>query len=1038
MNFRLTQPAVLIDINPLDELAGIRNGGDRLRIGALTRYRSLERDPMTQIKLPLIAEALPVIAHPQIRNRGTMGGNLANASPVGDMAPVLLALGATLQLRGPKGVRRMALDGFFTGYRTTALERAEYIQAIHIPRLTATQRFFAEKITKRHEDDIAAVSLALWLDMDESGIIRQARLGLGGMASVPMRAHQAEEALEGRRCDGLALEAACSALERTCRPIDDARASAAYRLHMAKVLLERAFEQGHGQPDPSGATHRQEPTSSVPSPLAHHEQARAHESAIKHVTGQAQYVDDLPEPPGLLHAAVGTSPIACGTLVALDLDAVRAFPGVVATLSAADVPGDNDIGAVYPGDSLLCQGPIGFHGQVLFAVAARSELAARRAVRQAVVRCEATTPLLDVQMARETNELVRPTRHLACGVPEQALQAAAHRLEFCQRSGAQEHFYLEGQVALAIPGEDDTLQIFSSTQHPSEIQKLVARVLAIPQASVLVEVRRMGGAFGGKETQAAQWACLAALLARHTGRPVKLRLPRSADMQLTGKRHPFASTAQVGYDDQCRIQAAHVELVADCGVSPDLSDGVVDRAMLHVDNAYHLPHVTVAGWRCRTNTVSHTAFRGFGAPQGMLVMERAMDDIAWSLGKDPLEVRLANLYRDQEQRTPYGQAIGPNPLPQIIDQLVASSDYWSRRRAILAANRTAGTIRRGLALVPVKFGVAFTARHLNQAGALLHIYTDGSIHLNHGGTEMGQGLNTKVAQIVAREFAVPFEQVAISATRTDKVPNTTPTAASSGTDLNGMAARRAALKLKARLKRFLARHLDVSEETIHFTTAGIMVGSQCLSLAEAAQAAHMARISLSATGFYRTPGIHFDFEAGCGKPFHYFAWGAAVSEVAVDSRTGTYQVLRVDILHDVGTSLNPALDIGQIEGGFVQGMGYMTTEEVVWDQQGRLTTTGPATYKIPTAGDVPPIFNVQLFERPNAADTVYCSKAVGEPPLMLAISVWSALRDAIASLADHRMAPELPIPATPEKVLWACEAMRRTQNQPAEATPLAS
>ena len=1016
---------VMVLLERIAALRSLEQRDDGLIIGATRPYAACIE---ALAAYPGLEALLGRLGSPQIRNRGTIGGNLANASPVGDMAPVLLALGVTLQLRGPRGSRRMTLDGFFTGYRTTALERAEYIQAIHIPRLTATQRFFTAKITKRHEDDIAAVSLALWLDRDESGIIRQARLGLGGMASVPMRAHQAEEALVGRRCDGSALDAAYAALERTCHPIDDARASAAYRLHMAKVLLERAFEQCRGQSHPGRIiVHQEQPSSTPASPLTpHHEQTRAHESAIKHVTGQAQYVDDLPEPPGLLHAAVGTAPIACGTLVKLDLDAVRASPGVAAALSAADVPGNNDIGAVFPGDPLLCQGPIGFHGQVLFAVAARSELAARRAVHQAVVRCEATTPLLDVQMARKTNELVRPTRHLACGVPEQVLQATAHRLEFCQRSGAQEHFYLEGQVALAIPGEDDTLQIFSSTQHPSEIQKLVARVLAIPQASVLVEVRRMGGAFGGKETQAAQWACLAALLARHTGRPVKLRLPRSADMQLTGKRHPFTSTAQVGYDEQGRIQAAHVELVADCGVSPDLSDGVVDRAMLHVDNAYHLPHVTVAGWRCRTNTVSHTAFRGFGAPQGMLVMERAMDDIAWSLGKDPLEIRLANLYRDQKQRTPYGQAIGPNPLPQIIEQLVSSSDYWPRRRAILAANRTTGAIRHGLALVPVKFGVAFTARHLNQAGALLHIYTDGSIHLNHGGTEMGQGLNTKVAQIVAREFAVPFEQVAISATRTDKVPNTTPTAASSGTDLNGMAARRAALKLKARLKRFLARHLDVPEEAICFTTAGIMAGSQRLSLAEAAQAAHMARISLSATGFYRTPGLHFDFERGCGKPFHYFAWGAAVSEVAVDSRTGTYQVLRVDILHDVGTSLNPALDIGQIEGGFVQGMGYMTTEEVVWDRQGRLTTTGPATYKIPTAGDVPPIFNVQLFERPNAADTVYCSKAVGEPPLMLAISVWSALRDAIASLADHRMAPELPIPATPEKVLWACEAARQT------------
>ncbi len=1006
---------------------------DALIIGAARPYAACTA---ALAAYPGLADLLERLGSPQIRHRGSIGGNLANASPVGDMAPVLMALGATLQLRSPKGSRNISLDGFFTGYRTTALDSGEYIQAIHIPRLGATQRLFVEKITKRHEDDIAVISLALWLHRDEAGVVRQARLGLGGMASVPMRAHQVEETLMGRRFDGHALQAAYAALERCCRPMDDARASAAYRLHMARVLLDSAQKQCDGLPCPVRATRHQQQTDNAPTTtIAQHEHARAHESAIKHVTGRAQYVDDLPEPPGLLHAALGMAPIACGRLLGLDLAAVRAFPGVVAALSAADVPGDNDIGAIFPGDPLLCAGPIDFHGQVLFAVAAHSELAARRAAHQAVVRCEAAPPLLDVLAARDSRSLVRPTRQLASGTPEQILQAAPHVLTFRQHSGAQEHFYLEGQVALAIPGEDDTLQIFSSTQHPSEIQKLVARVLAIPQAAVLVEVRRMGGAFGGKETQAAQWACLAALLARHTGRPVKLRLPRNADMMLTGKRHPFTSTAQVGYDDQGRVRAARVELLADCGMSPDLSDGVVDRAMLHVDNAYHLPHAAISGWRCRTNTVSHTAFRGFGAPQGMLVMERALDDIAWSLGKDPLEIRLTNLYRGKGLRTPYGQTITHNPLPRIIEQLVASSDYWQRRRAIHAANRVAGTVRHGLALTPVKFGVAFTARHLNQAGALLHLYTDGSIHLNHGGTEMGQGLNTKVAQIVAREFAVPFEQVTVSATRTDKVPNTTPTAASSGTDLNGMAARAAAMKIKARLTRFLARHLDTSIEAIRFTEKGIMAGSQCLNLAQAAQAAHLARIPLSATGFYRTPKIHFDFERGQGRPFHYFAWGAAVSEVAVHSRTGHYQVQRVDILHDVGTSLNPALDMGQIEGGFVQGLGYMTTEELVWDNQGRLATPGPASYKIPTAGDVPPIFNVQLFEHPNAEKTIYCSKAVGEPPLMLAISVWSALRDAIASLADYRMAPELPIPATPERVLWACEAMGKAAVS--EATPMA-
>jgi xanthine dehydrogenase large subunit len=613
------------------------------------------------------------------------------------------------------------------------------------------------------------------------------------------------------------------------------------------------------------------------------------------------------------------------------------------------------------------------------------------------------------------------------GDPEQALAAAPHRLSGRVRMGGQDHFYLEGQVAFAVPGEDGDMLVWSSTQHPSEVQHLIAKVLARPHNAVTVEVRRMGGGFGGKETQAAPFACMAALLARHARRPVKLRLDRDDDMLLTGKRHDFLIDYDVGFDDEGRIQGIVFEQAARCGFSPDLSAAIADRAMFHADNGYYLPHVCITSHRCKTHTVSNTAFRGFGGPQGMMGIEKVIDVIARERGLDPLEVRRRNLYgaagRDV---TPYHMRVQDNVLPDLIGELARTSEYVRRREEIRAFNADSPVLRRGLALTPVKFGISFTVTHLNQAGALLHVYTDGSVHLNHGGTEMGQGLMTKVAQLVADELQIDLDRVRITATNTGKVPNTSATAASAGTDLNGAAALAAARTIKGRLIEFLAEHLKVAPEQVVFRRGEVQVGAQSMSFPKLARLAHQSRVQLSATGFYRTPKIWYDRARARGRPFYYFAYGAAVSEVVVDTLTGEYRLLRADLLHDVGRSINPAIDLGQIEGGFVQGMGWLTTEELCWNAAGVLTTHAPSTYKIPTASDLPPDFRVRIWEKGiNREPAVARSKAVGEPPLMLGISVFHAINDAIASVAGGRLSPALDAPATPERVLLAIEDLKR-------------
>ncbi|GGF70448.1 xanthine dehydrogenase molybdopterin binding subunit [Alteromonas lipolytica] len=750
-----------------------------------------------------------------------------------------------------------------------------------------------------------------------------------------------------------------------------------------------------------------------------------HESAIRQVSGSARYVDDIPAPDSLCYASVGVTNVTSGQLEALDLSSVWQSPGVIDVITIDDIPGHTDIGAVFGGDPILLDKEVKFHGQPVFAVLAETEEQARIAATRAQMRFSQSEPLLTTEAALAADSKVRPTHEFGRGDVEATFNHAPLTASGHLSVGGQEHMYLEGQVSLAIPEEEDRMSIFTSSQHPSEVQKLVAEVLDVKLHRVAVDMRRMGGGFGGKESQAAQWACLAAVFALRTRRAVKMRLPRMMDMQVTGKRHPFENDYAIAFNEQGKMLGAKITVSGNCGHSPDLSDAIVDRAMFHVDNAYQLGDTHVVGHRLKTNMVSHTAFRGFGGPQGLIVAEQMMDVVARKTGLDPLTVRKLNLYGPQNgMTTPYGMPLEQDILADIIAKLEADSEYWQRREQIRAYNAQSPIIKKGLALTPVKFGISFTAKHLNQAGALIHIYTDGSIQVNHGGTEMGQGLHTKIGQIVAHEFGVTLDNIEVTSTRTDKVPNTSPTAASSGTDLNGKAAQNACITIKERLAALFSEEFNVTADEVIFANGHVMAGGHSLPFTQLIQNAYMARISLSATGYYRTPKIFYDRDTGSGRPFFYFANGAAGAEVSVDTLTGEYTLDKVDILHDVGTSLNPAIDRGQIEGGFIQGMGWLTSEDLRWDDSGRLISNNMATYKIPAIGDTPDHFNVALFDRPNAEDSIYHSKAVGEPPFMLAISVWCAIKDAIASVADYQQDPALPAPATPEKVLMAINALR--------------
>ncbi|MBV8621369.1 MAG: xanthine dehydrogenase molybdopterin binding subunit [Curvibacter sp.] len=764
--------------------------------------------------------------------------------------------------------------------------------------------------------------------------------------------------------------------------------------------------------------------------------SRAHESARLHVTGQAHYVDDLPELQGTLHAALGLSPVANGRLLGIDLERLRAQPGVVAVLTAADIPGVNDCGSIVHDDPILSDGELRYLGQPVFAVIAGSRAQARQAAALArqVLQVESAPPILTAEQAHAEGRYVVPPMHLSRdthGGARVAIDAAPHRFRGEFEVGGQEQFYLEGQISYAVPREDRGMLVHCSTQHPSEMQHLVAHALGVHAHHVQVECRRMGGGFGGKESQSGLFACVAAVAARRLQRPVKLRLDRDDDFLITGRRHCFSYRYEVGHDDEGRVLGAEITMLSRAGHSADLSGPVMTRALCHFDNAYWLPDVDMHGYSGRTHTQSNTAFRGFGGPQGAIAIENILDSVARRLGKDPLDVRRVNFYgREERCTTPYGQVLRDNIIHELVARLEADSGYRARREAVAAFNAGSEVLKRGLALTPVKFGISFNVAHFNQAGALVHVYTDGSVLVNHGGTEMGQGLNTKVAQVVAHELGLDFDSVRVTATDTHKVANTSATAASTGSDLNGKAAQDAARQIRERLAAFVAQRQGVDAAAVRFANGRVQAGTQDQAFAEVAAEAYQARVQLWSDGFYATPGLHWDRHTLKGHPFYYFAYGAAVSEVVVDTLSGEWRLLQADVLYDAGRSLNPAIDIGQVEGGFVQGMGWLTTEELVWHpQSGKLMTHAPSTYKIPTANDCPPRFEVRLFEVDNAEDSIHRSKAVGEPPLLLPFSVFYAIRDAVSAAGGHRVDPPLNAPATGEAILRALEAVSQAATQ---------
>jgi xanthine dehydrogenase large subunit len=747
---------------------------------------------------------------------------------------------------------------------------------------------------------------------------------------------------------------------------------------------------------------------------------KAHESARLHVLGQADYTDDIAEVRGTLHAALGLSSKAHARILDIDLGDVLASRGVRAVLTAKDIPGTNDCGPIIHDDPILADGLVQYIGQPIFVVVADSHDLARRAAKKAKVSYEELPAILTPQAARAAGSYVLPPMRLTRGDAETAFERAPLRVQGELYVGGQEQFYLEGQISYAIPQENDGMLVLCSTQHPSEMQHVVAHALGLHSHNVVVECRRMGGGFGGKESQSALWAAVAAIAAKRLGRAVKLRADRDDDMMVTGKRHCFHYLYEVGYDDSGRILAAKVDMVSRAGYSADLSGPVATRAICHFDNTYYLSDCDIRAAAGKTNTQSNTAFRGFGGPQGAIAIEYIIDEIARNLGRDALDIRKLNFYDKIDRNvTPYGQPVVDNVIHELVGELEATSEYRARRQAIEAYNATSPVLKKGLALTPLKFGIAFNVTHLNQAGALVHVYVDGSILVNHGGTEMGQGVNTKVMQVVAHELGVDLTRVRIAATNTSKVANTSATAASTGADLNGKAAQDAARQIRDRLATFAAKQYGGDVADVRFVADTVFANGHEVPFSELVAKAYLARVQLWSDGFYATPNLHWDPKTMTGNPFFYFAYGAAVAEVVVDTLTGEWKLLRVDALYDAGNSLNPAIDIGQVEGAFIQGMGWLTTEELWWNGQGKLMTHAPSTYKIPGLSDCPEAFSVRLFENRNVADSIHRSKAVGEPPLLLPFSVFLAIRDAISAVGGHKVNPPLRAPATSEAILDA-------------------
>lgn len=997
MNKRHLRPEKLISLEHVDRLVSMEASSDYWTIGASV--------PLTDVvnrlagEYPAMAQMFRLFASRQIRHRATLGGNLVTASPIGDSAPVLLALDAKVRLASLDGEREVALSDFFVGYRKTVLKEGEIMVAVLLPRgLAGECRFY--KVSKRREMDISAVSAGIRLVL-EGGVIQEARLAYGGVAATPARARKAEEALVGRAIEEAGDEKVLGILAEEFQPLNDVRASSDYRKALIRDLFLKYLAGAEDEIEP--------PVLRAGDPCD-----LAHESAVGHVTGKANYTEDMALKRGALRVWLVRSEYARAVLKRVDLSKARVAPGVRLVLAADDVPGHNNTGCARDDEPLFASGTVEFHGQVIAAVVAESLEEARLAADLVEVSYEPLVPVLGIEAALEAESFHTEPHVLGRGDVEGALEEAAHVIEGDFQVGGQEHFYLETQAAFAEP-DGDGVFVYSSTQHPSETQMIVAEVLGWSKHRVVVESPRMGGGFGGKESQANPWAAICALGAEKLGMPVSLQLDRDEDMECSGKRHPFYARYRVGFDAAGMLEAVEVDLYSDGGWSLDLSLPVTDRALFHLDNAYYIPNVKFSGRVCRTNVTSHTAFRGFGGPQGMLVIEEIMARVAQVVGVRPEKVREQNFYRGsgESNTTHYGEEVEGNRLARIWSELQESSDFEGRRREIAEWNEEQPKRKRGLAITPVKFGISFTLKHYNQAGALVLIYADGSVQVNHGGTEMGQGLHTKILGVAMAELGLPGQQIRLMHTRTDKVPNTSATAASSGSDLNGMAVADACRQLRERLRPVAAEMLGCDLDEVSISEGKVSGGGNEVSFAEVTGKAYTERIQLAATGFYKTPGLEWDWsmENPKGRPFHYYAFGAAVSEVEVDGFTGMHHLRRVDILHDVGNSLNADLDRGQIEGGFVQGAGWLTCEELKWSEEGRLQSHSASTYAIPAISDAPLDFRVELLKDAGLETTIHGSKAVGEPPLMLAISVREALRDALGAYGNEGL---IPSPLTPE------------------------
>ena len=1009
--------SLLISTEAVPELTRIERTADQLVVGAAASLTALEES--LNGEFPQLQKMLLVFASRPIRNRASLGGNLVTASPIGDMAPVLLSLDASVQLASQNGTRTVALANFFVGYRKTVLAPDEVMVSVSIPRV-GSSLVASYKVSKRRELDIAIVSAGFRVELNEGNQVTLARLAYGGVAAMPSRARQTEDFLLGKPWDASTVEKAKEILAQEFAPIDDVRAGAEFRRQLIPSLLEK-FYLGEEE-DRLGfcpGTMYAEATASYD---------LKHESAIGHVTGTAQYVDDQARRRSMLEVWPVQSSRAHAKITRLDISQAEKMPGIVKVLTAQDVPGDNDIGALKKDEALFGDGLVCYHGQMVAAVVGNSLEECKAAARAVVIEYE---PLPHIRNAREAiaHDSYHTEPHIIRrGDVEGALQASAHVLKGEFDLGGQEHFYLEAQAAWAERGDDGDIFVCSSTQHPSEIQAVVSHVLHLPRNKVVVEAPRLGGGFGGKETQGNGWASLVALAAWITGRPVRVQLDRDVDMSATGKRHPFFGRYEVGCDAEGRLTAARATLVSDGGWALDLSESILDRALFHLDNSYYIPAVEFTGRVGKTNNCSHTAYRGFGGPQGMVYIEEMMDRVARHLGLPPELVRERNLYHGSgdTNTTHYGQPLEDNRIPMIWEKLKDEAKFAERRASITEWNHKHSHKKRGLAITPVKFGISFTASFLNQAGALVLIYRDGTVQVNHGGTEMGQGLYTKMRGVAMRELGITADRVRVMKTRTDKVPNTSPTAASSGADLNGAAVRAACETLRGRLAEVAAQMLSERGKPTQpeaLTFAGDRVGE--LSFAEVVDQAYLRQVSLSSTGYYRTPGLAYDKKKGHGIPFYYFAYGAAISEVEVDGLTGMKRVLRVDILQDVGDSLNPNVDRGQIEGAFVQGMGWLTGEELKWNQDGRLLSHSASTYQIPSIGDAPAELNVTLLKKATQGGVIHGSKAVGEPPFMLALSVREAIREAVAAFAaEPPRQVELGAPATHEAIFAAIQGVK--------------